>query len=83
MKKLIVIIGLLALVVGCTNETSARRVLESNGYTDISFTGYQWFSCSKDDTYHTGFRAKSVVGKEVEGCVCEGLLFKNSTIRFK
>lgn len=74
------------LVIGlgsCTNENTARRVLEENGYTEIEFTGYGWFTCSSDDFYSTGFKAKANNGKPVKGCVCGGLLTKGSTIRFE
>lgn len=42
------------------------------------------FGCSEDDTYQTEFKARNISsGKTVKGVVCEGLLFKGSTIRFK
>ena len=71
------------LITGCTDPSTAQRVLSQNGYTDIQIKGYNFFSCSKDDTVHTGFSAKSPNGTIVEGTVCSGLLFKNSTIRFE
>jgi len=84
MRILIVLsITLVALIAGCTNNADTTRVLSQQGYTDIRMTGYQWFACSKDDFYHTGFIAKTPANVEVEGCVCSGLLFKNSTIRLK
>lgn len=84
MRSLVILsITLGALIVGCTNNTEATRILSQQGYTDIRMTGYQWFACSEDDFYHTGFVAKSPANVEVEGCVCSGLLFKNSTIRLK
>lgn len=67
----------------CTNAPDATRILEENGYTDVQITGYNAFSCSKDDTLHTGFTAKSPNGRTVIGTVCAGLIFKNSTIRFE
>ncbi len=82
MKKLIAITAVLLLATACTNNNDAMRVLQENGFTDIQMTGYNWFACSKDDTYHSGFTAKSVTGVQVSGTVCQGLLFKNSTIRF-
>lgn len=38
--------------------------------------------CGDDDTFSTGFKAKNVNGKVVQGVVCSGLIFKNSTIRW-
>ncbi len=74
-------VGLLALA-GCTDESNTRRTLESAGYTDIQTTGYSWFECGKDDTYHTGFTAKNPLGKPVSGTVCCGMWTKGCTIRF-
>ncbi len=65
----------------CTDEASSRRALMSAGFTDIVFTGYEWFGCGKDDEFHTGFKAKNVRGETVSGVVCCGL-FKSCTVRF-
>ena len=83
MKKLIIAIVLAILVAGCTNEQDATRILHAHGYTDIKFTGYNFFACSEDDTFHTGFIAKTATGDLIKGTVCSGFLFKNSTIRFE
>lgn len=80
MKKYICIAAL--LLVACTNPDGATRVLKENGFKDVQITGYKWLTCSEDDIYHTGFRAIGPVGTKVSGTVCEGLFFKNSTIRF-
>ncbi|QDH49054.1 hypothetical protein PHYNN_222 [Pantoea phage Phynn] len=86
-KLTLVIPGVFVLVVvlllnSCTDEKEAGRVLEANGYTDIRYTGHSWFSCAESDTYATGFIAKAPNGKDIEGTVCSGLIFKGSTIRF-
>ena len=70
------------MLTACTNADSARRVLEENGYSDIQMTGYRFFMCGKEDFYHSGFAAKGPTGRSVSGVVCQGLLFKGSTIRF-
>lgn len=78
-------IALLVIVAGlaaCTQPNNAQSLLESQGYTDVRITGYNWFGCSDDDTYHTGFEAKSPTGKPISGTVCAGLIFKGATIRF-
>jgi len=81
MKKSILIILSAIILTGClTDNKEARRILESEGYTDIRFTGYNCFACSKDDLYATGFIAKTMAGKEVKGTVCGGFL-KGHTIR--
>lgn len=82
MKRLFLIAALAALA-ACTDPTTATRVLEDNGYTNVQMTGYAWMACSKDDTFHTGFIAKSPNGRTVSGAVCAGAFFKNSTIRFE
>lgn len=80
MKKVILVA--FVFLTACTNEKEASRVLKMNGYSNITYTGYQWFSCSKGDFYNTGFVATNPTGLEVSGTVCSGLLFKSSTIRF-
>jgi hypothetical protein len=80
MKYLMLAVLVLA---GCTRPDGATRVLEANGFKDIQITGYKWFACSKDDSFATGFVATGPTGKRISGCVCEGILFKNSTIRFE
>lgn len=79
MKKIGLLLALSFL--GCTDEAASRRALEQEGYTDISFTGYDWFACAKDDTFHTGFRAKGPTGKPASGVVCCGLMMKGCTVR--
>lgn len=71
----------LLILSGCTNENEARRVLEQDGVNNVHMTGYSWFSCAKDDFYHTGFSGMRN-GKNISGTVCSGLIFKASTIRY-
>ena len=66
---------------GCTKPDKATYILKRDGYEEIRITGYRFFACSRDDFYHTGFVARKN-GEIVNGVVCEGLLFKGSTIRF-
>lgn len=66
---------------GCTDEEGAQRVLQQNGYTNITITGYRWGMGGENDTYVTGFEATSPSGARVSGAVCSGM-FKGSTIRF-
>jgi hypothetical protein len=76
------ILPLVLALVGCTQPDKARELLNAQGYSDIQITGYNVWGCSDDDTYHTGFRAKSANGSVIEGTVCAGLFFKGATIRF-
>lgn len=69
------------LFAGCTDEDSSHRALMMEGYSDIRFTGYSYFACSKDDTFHTGFTATNSKGMKVSGTVCCGML-KSCTIRW-
>lgn len=82
MKK-IIIIALLLFLAACTDATKTREVLTAQGYTNIEITGYELFGCSSSDTYHTGFKAVGIGGKEVRGVVCQGLWFKAATVRIK
>jgi hypothetical protein len=79
MKIVMLVICLLAI--GCTNEKEARRVLDMEGVTQASMTGYSWFTCSKDDFYHTGFTGTRN-GKQVTGTVCSGFWLRGSTVRY-
>ena len=79
MKKILIII-LSFTMVGCTSPESAKKTLNQAGYSDIKITGYNFMACSKDDTFHTGFRAKGPTSIEVSGTVCAGFM-KGSTIR--
>lgn len=82
MKRLFLITAI-AVLAACTDPTTATRVLLDQGYTNVQMTGYNFMACSRDDTYHSGFTAKSPAGHQVSGTVCAGVLFKNSTIRFE
>ncbi|BAQ22658.1 hypothetical protein AU156_gp008 [Edwardsiella phage PEi20] len=83
MKKILIALGMVFALAGCTDVENANRILEANGFTDIHFTGYAWMSCSEKDTFSTGFEAKGPTGIPVKGAVCSGMWFKNSTIRFE
>jgi len=81
MKK--IVFTVLALVLtACTDESNTRKTLHNAGFTDVEITGYSFFECGEDDTYHTGFKAKNPHGDTVTGTVCCGMLTKGCTIRF-
>ncbi len=83
MKKIKWIFVALAFVcVSCTSSSDANKALSAMGFTNIHVTGYKWFACSDDDWYHTGFIATNPNGQQVNGVVCSGFFFKNSTVRF-
>jgi hypothetical protein len=57
-------------------------VLEQNGFTNVTITGWRPFAKSEKDWYSTGFSATNVTtGKQVTGAVTSGV-FKGNTIRF-
>lgn len=68
------------LICGCTDVSKSARILDSQGYTSVEFTGYKIFGCSKDDMFHTGFKAISPGGRPCSGVVCSDI-FKAATIR--
>lgn len=81
MKK-IILISIASLLLSC-DQSGTKALLLNQGYTNIDTSGgYSWFACSKDDFFATEFTAKNPAGNIVSGTVCEGLLFKGSTIRF-
>ena len=82
MKKLILLALATFALLSCTDADEAKRVLAAQGFKHIEITGYNFFGCGKDDTYHTGFIAIGQNGEAVEGTVCSGLFFKGSTVRF-
>jgi len=80
-KSLIVALSLIAaLSAGCTSSGDATRALQGAGYTNIELTGYRFFGCGEDDTFHTGFQAVGPTGQRVSGVVCSGVL-KGATVR--
>jgi len=80
--KAMTLVGCICLLSGCTDASKATSVLTAQGYKEIQITGYNFFACSDDDFYHTGFSAKSPNGSSVNGTVCSGILFKGATVRF-
>lgn len=87
MKKQILIAMLLAtiIVTSCTSKSDfekGKEQLEQQGYTDVVNTGYNWFCCSKDDKFSTGFECKDKKGNTVKGCFCSGFM-KGVTVRFE
>lgn len=83
MKRLASILALSILLSGCgflgidTDPKGATKALEQAGYSDITITGYHWSGCSKDNHYHTGFKAKGPTGVPADGVVCKnfGIFF--------
>lgn len=82
LAALVAITSSALLCIGCSRPGKAEAVLSANGYTDIEITGWAPFMKGEDDTFSTGFRAKSPSGQTVEGAVTGGWL-KGSTIRLK
>lgn len=80
MRKMFLLFTL--MILGCSDESSARRTLHKAGYTDVQITGYDPFECGDDDSFHTGFIAKNPRGETVSGTVCCGWMTKGCTIRF-
>lgn len=69
-------------VAGCTKPAESKALLEGQGLKDVVITGYNFFGCSEDDDYRTGFRAVGFSGQVLTGTVCSGLFFKGATIRY-
>ncbi len=82
----LVLLGIPTLIMifagGCEDKPRAATVLDHEGYTQITFTGYAWGACADSDSYQTGFRAQNREGKTVTGTVCCGALLKSCTIRY-
>lgn len=80
MKKIVFLFVIMSLS-ACTDESASRRTLIDSGYTNIKIGGFDFMSCSKDDTFSTHFTARNPGSHDVEGTVCCGLL-KKCTVRF-
>jgi len=88
-KVLLIAAGLLvaamAIFGGCYTPNTARRILESEGYTNITFSTYPLSAliglgpCSNNDHFVTPFVAIKN-GMVFEGAVCSGIT-KGYTIR--
>lgn len=80
-KRIVFCLFFVFIMIGCTNNSGMKTLMENEGYTNIEPTGYRFFMCSQDDFYHTGFKATKN-GKVVTGAVCEGIFLKGKTIRY-
>lgn len=79
MKLAIVAAVALLTLTGCTGS-GVETTLAQQGYTNIHVTGYRFFGCGQDDSFHAGFEATTANGSHVTGVVCSGFL-KGKTIR--
>ena len=76
------IIGLSITVVGAlynplwTDEEGAAETIKSYGFTLTRVGGYQFFSCSKGERFHTSFEAINEKGEPIRGVVCRGFFFR-------
>lgn len=85
MKHFFTLLLVLAVLAGCSSKNDfneGKAQLEAMGYTDVKDTGYRMWCCDREDSYSTGFTAKTKTGKLVSGCMCSTLT-KGVTIRFK
>lgn len=82
MNKVIFAVLLVIGLAGCYNTSDAEKAARAHGFSDVKVHGHGWFACAKDDFYATKFTATNARGEKVEGVVCSGLFFKNSTVRF-
>lgn len=64
---------LLSFAVGCmVSETTAERLLEAQGYTEIVLGGPAPRHCGRGDTRSRSFMAEGPTGQPVRGIVCCG-----------
>jgi len=82
---LFLLVPITVIAVSCTNEEGTVQALQDMGMTDIETTGYDAWSCGKDDGTCTGFRATNAQGRHVHGAVgCSTTgCGKGCTVRFK
>jgi len=87
-KRNVLVFALFAMIAllvvgGFTKPDDSKRLLSAQGLRNVKITGYNFFGCSEDDIFRTGFEATGVNGSIVKGTVCSGLFFKDATIRYK
>jgi len=82
MKKLLAVLALALTMSACTNDEATISTLHKHGFSDVQTTGYEFWECGEDDTFHTGFVATNPAGQRVRGTVCCGWLDKGCTVRF-
>ena len=79
-------IGLLFLIVFqpyiFSNPAESAKVLKQQGYTDIKFTGVDYWGCGSGDSTHDGFEATNTANNKQSITVCRGFS-KGSTLRFR
>jgi len=84
MKKYF-LIGYIISLMSCSSESDfekGKQILENQGYTNVTNTGFDAFCCSDSDDWSTGFEATSKDSSIIHGCICSGI-GKGITIRFE
>ena len=66
------------LSTACSKTDSSIATLQASGYANVQLTGYRFMGCPRDDSFHTGFVAKTSNGNQVSGVVCSGWLMGSS-----
>ncbi len=82
LRDLMIIVACIGVVVGSfgyANPEGATKVLEEDGYTDITIKGRKFLGCDRE-FYRTAFTANNSRGIPVSGVVCDGL-FSGSVIK--
>jgi hypothetical protein len=64
-----------------SDTRKAELLLNTQGFTDVTFEGPAPWRCGDGDTFSRSFTATAKDGAPISGTICEGLL-KGSTIRF-
>ena len=81
-KLLTILLALTMFQIGCSDAKGTRRLLEREGYTNITITGWKPLDAGDKDVFSTGFMAKNTQNKYVKGVVTKRL-WGSKTIRFK
>lgn len=64
-----------------TCNADIAEMTRAEGWEKAEPTGYKFFSCGKEDFYHTGFKAVKN-GTPISGTICRGLFLKGATVRY-
>lgn len=81
MKKALIFMAIVALLSSCTiPDPKMNRIMKQEAITEYRLTGYEVFSCGKDEAFNSGFVGKKN-GQPVSGVVCAAWK-KSYTVRY-
>lgn len=78
----IAVAGVLASLGACSDKKVGYELLPALGMKEPQYQGFGWFDCGELDWYRSRYTAVYPDGKRRRVTICEGLLFKERTVRY-